>query len=66
MRIEHCIQVALYGMDLLVWIERNKLDEHVFINDIGEIWLPSEDELIPYEKKVFSNEKITRKTFLFS
>ena len=30
MRIEHCIQVALYTMDLRVWIERNQLDQHVF------------------------------------
>ncbi|CAF4027514.1 unnamed protein product [Rotaria sordida] len=39
-RIEHCIQLTLYAIDLTVWIERNKLNQYVFINDIGEIWLP--------------------------
>ena len=58
MRIEHCIQVALYAIDLRIWIERNKLDENVFINDIGQIWLPSENEIIPYEKKYFPMEKL--------
>lgn len=53
MRIEHCIQVALYAIDLRTWLEKNKLDEHIFINDIGEIWLPSENTLVPYEKKTF-------------
>ncbi|CAF4377402.1 unnamed protein product [Rotaria sp. Silwood2] len=58
MRIEHCIQVALYAIDLRIWIERNKLDEYVFIHDFGEIWLPSESELIPYEKKIFPMTKL--------
>ncbi|CAF2060799.1 unnamed protein product [Rotaria magnacalcarata] len=58
MRIEHCIQVSLYAIDLQVWIERNRLDEHVFINDIGEIWLPSDNNLIPYEKKTFPMIKL--------
>jgi hypothetical protein len=65
MRIEHCIQVALYAMDLRVWIERHKLDEHVFINDIGEIWLPSEDQLIPYEKKIFPMSKLQERLRYF-
>jgi hypothetical protein len=58
MRIEHCIQVALYAIDLRVWIERNKLDQDIFINDIGQIWLPSENELLPYERKHFPMEKL--------
>jgi len=58
MRIEHSIQVALYAIDLRVWLERNQLDEHVFINDFGEIWLPSENNLIPYEKKIFPMTKL--------
>ena len=53
MAIEHCVQVALYAIDLRVWIERNRLDEHVFIKDIGEIWLPSDDDTQPYERKTF-------------
>ncbi|CAF3378694.1 unnamed protein product, partial [Rotaria sp. Silwood2] len=40
-RIEHCIQVTFYAIDLTVWIKQNKLDQYVFINDIGEIWLPT-------------------------
>ncbi|CAF4435686.1 unnamed protein product, partial [Rotaria sp. Silwood2] len=52
-RIEHCIQVTFYAIDLTVWIKQNKLDQYVFINDIGEIWLPSENKIIPYEKKIF-------------
>jgi hypothetical protein len=58
MRIEHSIQVALYAIDLRVWLERNQLDEHIFINDFGEIWLPSENNLIPYEKKIFPMTKL--------
>jgi len=58
MRIEHCIQVVLYAIDLRIWIERNKLDEYVFINKFGEIWLPSDNELIPYEKKIFPMSKL--------
>ncbi|CAF3400715.1 unnamed protein product [Rotaria socialis] len=58
MRIEHCVQVALYGIDLRIWIERNKLDAHVFINDIGEVWLPSGNVLMPYEKKTFPMTKL--------
>ncbi len=65
MRIEHCIQVALYGIDLRVWIERNQLDEHIFINDFGEIWLPSEDESIPYEKKIFPLSKLQERLRYF-
>ncbi|CAF3516523.1 unnamed protein product [Rotaria sp. Silwood1] len=65
MRIEHCIQVALYAIDLRIWIERNKLDEHVFINDFGEIWLPSDDELIPYEKKIFPMSKLQERLRYF-
>lgn len=58
MRIEHCIQVALYAIDLQIWIERNQLDEHVFINDIGEIWLPNNDGVMPYQKKFFPMHKL--------
>ncbi|CAF1331951.1 unnamed protein product [Adineta steineri] len=58
MRIEHCIQVALYAIDLRLWLERNKLDEHIFINTFGEIWLPNDNDLIPYEKKVFPMMKL--------
>ncbi|CAF1163663.1 unnamed protein product [Rotaria sordida] len=65
MRIEHCIQVALYAIDLRIWIERNKLDEYVFINDLGEIWLPSDNELIPYEKKNFPMAKLQERLRLF-
>ncbi len=60
-RIEHCIQVALYAIDLRIWIERNQLDEQVFINDFGEIWLPSGNNLIPYEKKIFPMKKLQEK-----
>ena len=58
LRIEHCVQVALYAMDLRVWIERNQLDEAVFINDFGQIWLPSEDREILFEKKIFPLKKL--------
>ena len=54
LRIEHYIQVALYSIDLKIWIERNQLDQYVFINEYGQIWLPSQNnQLIPYEKKYF-------------
>lgn len=65
MRIEHCIQVALYAIDLRIWIERNQLDEHVFINEFGEIWLPSKDDLIPYEKKIFPMLKLQERLRYF-
>jgi len=65
MRIEHSIQVALYAIDLRVWLERNQLDEHVFINDFGEIWLPSENNLIPYEKKIFPMTKLQERLRYF-
>jgi len=65
MRIEHCIQVALYAIDLRIWIERNQLDQHVFINDFGEIWLPSENQLIPYEKKLFPMIKLQERLRYF-
>ena len=58
MIIDHCIQVTLYCIDLRIWIERHKLDQHVFINDFGEIWLPSEDSSIIYESKVFPMGKL--------
>ena len=58
LRVEHCIQVALYAMDLRVWLERNQLDEQVFINEFGQIWLPSEDPSILFEKKVFPLSKL--------
>ena len=64
MRIEHCIQVALYALDLRVWIERHQLDQQVFINDFGQIWLPTttatneKNQSIPYENKRFPLRKL--------
>ncbi|UJR29914.1 hypothetical protein I4U23_017462 [Adineta vaga] len=60
-RIEHCIQVALYAIDLRVWIEQNQLDEFVFINQFGEIWLPNDNQTLPYERKVFPMIKLQEK-----
>lgn len=58
MAIEHCVQVTLYAIDLRVWLERHQLDEQVFINDIGEIWIPSEDAKVLYEVKRFPLRKL--------
>ncbi|CAF1397039.1 unnamed protein product [Adineta ricciae] len=65
MRVEHCVQVALYGIDLRVWIERNQLDQRVYINSFGEIWLPNENSTIPYEKKTFPMMKLQDKLRYF-
>ena len=65
MRIEHCIQIALYAIALRKWIEQNQLDEYVLLNDIGEIWLPNDNELIPYKKKIFPMTKLQERLKYF-
>jgi len=71
MRIEHCIQVALYALDLRVWIERHQLDQQVFINDFGQIWLPTttatneKNQSIPYENKRFPLRKLEERLRYF-
>ena len=58
MRIEHCVQVALYAINLSAWLKRHQLDRYVFINDMGEIWLPNEMSQPPYQRRTFPIDKL--------
>lgn len=63
--IEHCVQVALYAIDLRIWIEQNQLDQQVFINDFGQIWLPIDQQqhenARPHQIKTFPLRKLQKR-----